>query len=52
MVGWNKGFKPYPKFDPKFYLSTYPDVAQAGMNRLLISSSKAGLKDELRVLKI
>ena len=33
-VGWKKGFKPHPKFDPKFYLGTYPDVAEAGIEPL------------------
>jgi len=33
-VGWKKGFKPNPKFDPEFYLRIYPDVAEAGMEPL------------------
>ena len=33
--GWVNGYNPSKKFDTKFYLSKYPDIARAGINPLL-----------------
>ena len=33
--GWQKGYNPSDKFDTKFYLSRYPDIARAGINPFL-----------------
>jgi len=30
-VGWRLGYRPNPRFDPQFYLRTYPDVAAANV---------------------
>lgn len=34
-MGWKQGDSPSAWFDTKWYLNTYPDVAQAGINPLL-----------------
>ncbi len=33
-VGWKLGYRPNPRFDPQFYLRTYPDVAAANIEPL------------------